>query len=268
MRLGVKRVLRAVHRTVGTVLPVTLLAKRYPGVPGRIHVDDQMLGSDAEDRVRHYVADAQSAMANLDAALRAAGRRWDDVDSCLDLPSGYGRVTRWLAGRLGPSAVTAADADPLAVRFCAAEFGVRPLVVPRNVCGLHLPETYDLVFTGSLLTHLPPDDGWRLLDALVAALAPKGVLVFSTQGESCLRHLDLYGPSFARAAAAYRRSVATDGVAYRNYPGLRGYGITIHAARGLKTGLASRYGGVAALVRFAERGWDEHQDVWAVRRLP
>jgi SAM-dependent methyltransferase len=262
-----KRVLRAVHRSIGPILPPTLLAKRYADVPGRIHVDDQMLASDADDRVRHYVEDAQDALANIDASLGASGRCWSDVATCLDLPSGYGRVTRWLVQRLAPEAVTAADVDPQAVRFCAAEFGVRPLAVPSDVRALRLPGVYDLIFTGSLLTHLPPAEGIALLTALVEALAPRGVLVFSTQGESCLRHLDVYGAHFAHAEAHYRTRLAAEGAAYLDYPGHRGYGITLHAGAALRASLEARFGQTATLVRFAERGWDRHQDVWSLQRL-
>ncbi|MCW5891587.1 MAG: class I SAM-dependent methyltransferase [bacterium] len=268
MHLTLKRALRVVHRVVGPMLPPTLLARRYPGVPGRIHIDDQMLASDAADRVRHYVDDARSAMTNLEESLAACGRRWADVGACLDLPSGYGRVTRWLAQRLDPGAVTAADVDAQAVRFCAAEFGVRPLPVPRDVRALRLPQSYDLVFTGSLLTHLPPEDGYRLLETLIGALASAGLLVFSTQGSSCLRHLDVYGPCFAKAADHYRDGLARDGVAYLDYPRHRDYGITLHRAARLRAVLQDRFADGVELVRYAERGWDAHQDVWSLRRLP
>lgn len=266
MRLGLKRAIRVLNRTVGGGLPPTLLSKRYDGVPGRIHIDDQMLASDADDRVRHYIEDAQSAMTNLAESLAVTGRGWGDVASCLDLPSGYGRVTRWLVQKLDPSIVTAADVDPQAVRFCAAEFGVRPLVVPHDVRALRLPERYDLVFTGSLLTHLPPDDGYSLLDALVDSLLPNGLLVFSTQGESCLRHLEIYGPTFSAASEHYRRSLAAKGVAYLDYPRHRGYGIALHGVETLRATLANRFAGRADVVRYADRGWDQHQDVWSLRR--
>jgi SAM-dependent methyltransferase len=266
MTLFGKRILRAVHRTVGPALPPTLLAKHYAGIPGRIHVDDQMLASDAADRVRHYLDDACDALANLEASLIACGMRWNEVTSCLDLPSGYGRVTRWLAQRLPPHAITAADVDRQAVRFCAAEFGVRPLVAPRDVRALRLPPVYDLVFTGSLLTHLPAAHGLLLVAALVRGLAPGGVLVLTTQGASCLRHLDIYGAHFARAECHYRDGLAVEGVAYLDYPGRRGYGVTLHAESAFRQALLDGFGATVTLARFAPRGWDRHQDVWTLQR--
>src|SRR5262245_53000610 len=113
-----RRLLKGVHRVVGPVLPPRLLAFSHPGIPGRVHVDDQMLRSDAPADLAHYLSDALSAIENMEASLAAAGRTWRDVGSCLDLPSGYGRVTRHLVQRIEARRITACDIDAQAVRFC------------------------------------------------------------------------------------------------------------------------------------------------------
>jgi 2-polyprenyl-3-methyl-5-hydroxy-6-metoxy-1,4-benzoquinol methylase len=122
-----------VNRVAGRWLSPGLLTRQIDGIPGRVHVDDQMYRSDAPEHVRHYVEDAQSAMGNIRESLAAAGRSLDDVQACLDFACGYGRVTRWLVRALPPERVTAADTDRQAVRFCAHEFGVRPLVARRHI---------------------------------------------------------------------------------------------------------------------------------------
>jgi hypothetical protein len=98
-------------------------------------------------------------------------------------------VTRFLIEHVPPSCVTACDLDPQAVRFCAAEFGVKALHSKRNLGDVQFPEPYDLIFVGSLLTHLPDDACLTALQALAQALCANGLLVFTTQGESCLGHL-------------------------------------------------------------------------------
>src|SRR5437016_12247115 len=45
MRPTTRKALKALNRTIGPLLPAGLLARSYP--EGRIHVDDQMLRSDA-----------------------------------------------------------------------------------------------------------------------------------------------------------------------------------------------------------------------------
>jgi hypothetical protein len=62
MTRGVRRALCAVSRTAGPLLPVGVFARPVNGVPGRVHIDDQMYRSDAPEHVRHYVEDAGSAM--------------------------------------------------------------------------------------------------------------------------------------------------------------------------------------------------------------
>jgi SAM-dependent methyltransferase len=254
--------LKAIHRTVGPILPPTLLSRHYPGIPGRVHVDDQMLSSGDERAVRHYLDDARSAMHNLEESLRAAGRGMDDVRACLDFASGYGRVTRHLAQRLGPRRVTACDVDRQAIRFCAREFGVRSLRSRPDVGRIAL-RTYDLIFVGSLLTHLAPDAGLGVLARLVGALDARGLLVFSTQGETCLVHLHWYGEHFRRREGTYRARVARDGACFVPYPDRRDYGITIHARRWVEATMRERFAGRLQLVHYSERGWDDHQDVWS-----
>lgn len=264
----VRRALCAVHRVAGPWLPATTFARRLPGIPGRVHLDDQMLRSDAPEHVRHYLTDAASALDNIDESLHTTGRSLDDVQNCLDLPSGYGRLTRHLVARLSSSRVTVSDVDAQAVRFCVAEFGVDGVVCPSDPTRLRLPRRYDLIFVGSLLTHLPIGVGMTLIERLGDVLEPGGHLIFSTQGTSCLSHLDWYGDEFERASSAMHSGVASDGCAFVPYRGRTDYGIVIHEESWLRLTLAEREGHRLRLVRFASRGWDAHQDMWSFQRLP
>jgi SAM-dependent methyltransferase len=256
------------QRLLRPLLPVTKFARRYPSIPGRVHLADGMLESESPERLQHYLDDGLSAMENIEESLRLVGRTFADVTSCLDLPSGYGRVTRHLSARIEPARITAADVDRVAVRFCAREFGVRALAVPRHPERLRLPQRYDLVFVGSLLTHLQPDSCLVLVEALTKALAPGALLIFSTQGETCLDHLEWYGDDFRAAEATYRADVGRTGVCFRPYRWRRHYGITIHARSYVEHVVAGPLGRYLELVRFKERGWDAHQDVWSCCRRP
>jgi SAM-dependent methyltransferase len=263
----VRKILKAINRTIGRFLPVGLLACSYPGVPGRIHVDDQMLRSEAPYDLAHYVNTGPLTVALVEDVLTAAGRTFADVRSCLLLPCGYGRTVRALVSRLDPGRITCCDVDRQAVRFCAHEFGARPLLSHRNVRRISLPEMYDLIFVGSLLTHLPPPDGVDLLRVLVAALPPSGLLVFTTQGESCLDHLSWYGSKFQAAEGWYRETVRRDGVAYLPYGRKWSYGITIHAESNVRQTMQATFGEAARLIVFKPRAWNDHQDTWAYERL-
>ena len=257
-----RRSLKLVHHAVGSLLAPSAFARRYAEIPGAVHVNDLMLASEAPRHVRHYLDDARSAIENLEQSLAIVGRSWGDVQSCLDLPSGYGRVTRFLIRHVDPGFVTACDVDAQAVAFCMAEFGVNGIVADRDPARTHLGRAYDLMFVGSLLTHLPERGITALLDRLVDRLAPDGLLVFTTQGESCLAHLDWYGERFARLEATYRDAVRTTGTCFVPYPRQPSYGVAIHARSWIAGLVRTRFGDRLHPVRFAERGWDRHQDVW------
>ena len=74
MRPLTLKALKALNRTVGPLLPPGLLARTYP--QGRIHVDDQMLRSEAPEDVRHYF---NTVVKERD------GRAWKDFHDAREL---------------------------------------------------------------------------------------------------------------------------------------------------------------------------------------
>ncbi|MFY9614555.1 MAG: class I SAM-dependent methyltransferase [Candidatus Dormiibacterota bacterium] len=243
------------------MLPDSAMARRYPGINGRLHALD-MLDSKSDAALRHYAATGEEALDHLSAALDAAGSAFNRVQHCLDLPCGYGRVLRWLVTRIDPSAITACDIDARAVRFCSREFGAQPLLSSRDFRAIRFPVPYDLVWVGSLLTHLEPASCLKLLDALDGAMVSHGVLVFTTHGVDCVDLLASYGREFSGLEASFQTSLAEHGTAFKSYAGAADFGITMHDAEALRRTIAVRLPQLR-LIRFARRGWDGHQDVWA-----
>jgi trans-aconitate methyltransferase len=265
MHILLRRALRGLHRATGHLVPPAAFAKSYPGVPGRIHIDDLMLRNDSPEAIRHYLSAGTEAIELMELICGKAGRQLGDIRSFLDFPCGYGRVTRHAIARIPPACITAADVDSQAVRFCAAEFRVKPLVTPRDVRDISLPERYDLVFVGSLLTHLPVEDGIALLRILGNCLHAEGVLIFTTQGETCLEHLQWYGTEFVAAEATYRRLLKEQGACFTPYRRYATYGITLHAQRYLERIVSDIFGSRLESIQFSERGWNGHQDLWSFR---
>lgn len=228
-----------------------------------------MLYDDSEERIANYVQAAQSAMENLEAALATVDRTFEDVRSCLDFGCGYGRVLRLLQQKISPRRITACDVDAAGVRFCAAEFGVKPLVSSWKIREIQLGD-YDLVWSGSVLTHLDGDDGDALLKLLAKSLVPGGVLVFSIHGQYCRDGLaHLYGGLYAGEAEAIRGEVAEQGYSFRVYEGdIFGqfpskYGMTWHDAGQLEERAATLSAGRLRRVYWQPQGWDHHHDVMA-----
>lgn len=260
--------LRDRQSRLGRLLGPRFFSRAYPGVVGRVHIHDSMLQNDSPEEIAHYIGVGNSAMHNIEASLADAGRSFADVRACLDMASGYGRVLRLLQSRIPPRAITVCDIEEEAVRFLAAEFGVTPVLSQKNFRAIRFPGTYDLIWVGSLFTHLEPTAGFELLDLLTSRLNPGGLLIFSTQGESCLDMLSFYGWMFVPLQADFRDKIASAGIAYAAYfpKNDPDYGITLYRRDRLEALMTQKFGSALRFVRFADRGWDNHQDVWAYQK--
>jgi SAM-dependent methyltransferase len=102
----------------------------------------------------------------------------------LDLPCGHGRVLRWLRAHYGYANITACDLDRDGVDFCAAQFGAKPVYSLPDLHQLPFRSQFDLIWVGSLVTHLRRDRWLATLDNLVKWTRECGVIVFTTQGRT------------------------------------------------------------------------------------
>jgi SAM-dependent methyltransferase len=215
---------------------------------------------------RHYYAVGLSALRCLEEALGAAAS--PGVDSLLDLPCGHGRVLRWLTARYPQARLTACDVDDDGVAYCAAAFGASPARSLADFDALDLGARFDLIWCGSLATHLDERRIGQLLAFFRRHLAPRGVLVLTTHGERAAENLRsgrldylLSPPQVASLLEAYSRS----GFGYADYPGEPGYGVSLSSpawvqGRAVEAGLREVWSRPA--------GWDGHQDVFALTPGP
>ncbi len=152
-----------------------------------VHDDDEMLGFALAGRA----GERDSALAEYlwngrwiaDRVLALAAARFGAADRCgrlLDFACGYGRLTRWLAAELGAGRITVSDIVAPAVEFQRATFGVAGFVSTARPQDLAGAGRFDLVWVGSLFTHLPEPAfrGW--LARLAAMVEEGGLLAFTT----------------------------------------------------------------------------------------
>jgi SAM-dependent methyltransferase len=105
-----------------------------------------------------------------------------DAARVLDFGCGWGRMTRMLARDVAPGRLFGCDPDPSILEVCRAN-GV-PAQLARSE---PLPERipfdgpFDLAFAFSVFTHLSEPAHARSLDALHAALAPRGILAVTVR---------------------------------------------------------------------------------------
>ncbi|MBE1427301.1 SAM-dependent methyltransferase [Desulfomicrobium macestii] len=115
----------------------------------------------------------------------------------LDLPSGFGRVTRFIRAAYPCSAIFASDINVQAVRFCS-NFDAIPVYSSGNFIDLKsaIGVEINLVWTGSLITHLPESATIEYFKFISQILTPNGLAIMTSHGESIVDKMTddcLYG---------------------------------------------------------------------------
>ena len=228
-------------------------------------VDDMKAGASAEEE-RKYFEVGRSAIELITDAMMLARRT--DLARILDFPCGGGRVTRHLVRFFPDSEISASDIEREKQAFVVSRYGARPVECPPSFT-TPLPEKYDLIFVGSLFTHLDARLFERALDFFLDGLAAGGILVMT-----------LHGRYTATAVSAGRtgprdivlRTVdkfARTGFAYVEQERTR-YGVSYGASFSAPSWVASliERRAHATLLAYKERAWDNHQDALIVQKLP
>jgi SAM-dependent methyltransferase len=137
----------------------------------------------------------------------------------LDLPCGHGRVLRWLRAHYPYARLTACDLDRSGVDFCAQQFGATPVYSQADLHQLPFTAQFDLIWVGSLVTHLRQDRWLATLDCLVKWTKECGVIVFTTQGRTASSLLARGRRNIAENIdkAALLEEYARTGFAYQRY---------------------------------------------------
>jgi SAM-dependent methyltransferase len=217
------------------------------------------------DDLAGYLATGRSALEVIQLAQASA--RVADFASILDMPSGHGRVLRWLKAAYPQARLSACDILRDGVEYCAATFGATRVHTDGQLPAAAFPSTYDLIWVGSLLTHVDADEWDRLVDLWNELLNPGGLLVVTTHGELVAERMragHLYGypqPGITRALRAYDHA----GFAFlEQHPEQVDYGITLSHPRWVVDRLTRHAD--HRLVFASEARWANHQDVFAVMK--
>ena len=213
-----------------------------------------------------------AALESIDLAMRATGRTgfW----RILDMPSGHGRVLRALKAAFPDAHLSACDIDEDAVAFCARVFGATPIVSREDPAEIELDGPYDLIWCGSLLTHVDAERWPRFLELFREHLSDYGLLLFSAHGRfaaELVRRGKTYGLP-AGSPEALLNGFVRKGFGYAEYAqelkrriDVPTYGVSL-SAPGWVFGQVERQPGLL-VVSYAERAWGDH-DVVACMREP
>ncbi|MCJ9720779.1 class I SAM-dependent methyltransferase [Agrobacterium sp. SHOUNA12C] len=148
----------------------------------QIHPNDDMFTGN----LTHYLsvgkqfADLIVATAKLKSGTKA---------KVLELPCGYGRVTRHLVAALSERQITCADIMKPAVSFCKEQYGVDVILVEEPAEQFqNVPnEAYDVAAMGSLITHFAEPLATSVIKNFVKKVKRGGHVVLTLHGERAYR---------------------------------------------------------------------------------
>jgi SAM-dependent methyltransferase len=210
-----------------------------------------------------------AALRCITAAIEALPKPIE-IMSILDLPCGHGRVLRSLRAAFPDAAITACDILRDGVDFCARTFGATPIYSHEDPRQVDLGREFDLIWCGSLLTHVNPELWSGFFDLFESALAPGGLLVFTTHGRRQAHLIKTGELEFPRLGPERTERLLEEfdrtGFGYQNRHGQDNYGISLSAPSWVCGQLEQRSGW--RLVTCTEMAWNNFQDSYACVRRP
>src|SRR4051812_520170 len=128
-----------------------------------IHPSDGMFKSGREE---HYRRVGEGAAKQIAAILLEQDE--PEPRRILDFGCGFGRVMRHLRAIFPEATIFAADTMLAALDFCSREFRSEPVPSLRDFSKLRLPPDLDLIWAGSVMTHLPETNTRELMSKFVS----------------------------------------------------------------------------------------------------
>jgi hypothetical protein len=183
------------------------------------------------------------------------------------LPSGHGRETRFIKGKYPEANLIACDLEIDAVEFCETVLGCTPLLSNEKFSEVDFPKECDVIWMGSLITHISETRAIELISILIGSLKVGGSLVFSSHGDfvaSILKSGPNYGID-SEGTKELNKDYELFGYGYSNYPGQDNYGISVIKPIWFQNFVSSLT--VSHSISIKERFWDNHHDVIAITLL-
>jgi SAM-dependent methyltransferase len=219
----------------------------------------------------HYFSVGADALRLIVAILTA--NLQDVPRTILDFPCGSGRVTRHLRTFFPDTRLVACDLYDHHVRFCVDVLGAEGVISNENFDEIEFEPEFDLVFCGSLLTHLPEELFRSALRLISRSLTDRGIAIVTLHG----RHSEFvqkHGSKYIddNLYAVVESTLGKTGFGYVDYnPDFRSkfdrqarYGINVIRPHWAMKVVEADH--KTRVLGYVERGWDDHQDVLVISR--
>ncbi|MDO1447621.1 class I SAM-dependent methyltransferase [Rhodocytophaga aerolata] len=223
----------------------------------KIHPKDEMYIKGKED---HYFKVGLSAISCIEKALIVSGVKRESINNILDFPCGYGRVMRFLRAYFPQATIAGSEIDENYLEFCQKEFACLPILSNTDFTRIKFNTKYNLIWCGSLFTHLSKDKFIKLLQVFTHILESDGLLVFTNHGRFSLTALKnrWYGiDKKKRRIVEFGYKFLNYG--YTDYAFSKNYGLSLIKPSWIIKQLEKSTS--LKIIMYLEKGWDNHQDV-------
>lgn len=238
-----------------------LLFAKHRGINKKISPNDLMYKA----AKAHYFTWGLAALKRVQITMDKVGK--PAVNRILDLPCGHGRELRFFLTAFPEAHITACDIDPDGVDFCVKTFGVEGVYSEKDALSIPITEKFDLIWCGSLLTHLDIKDWRKFLQFFNDRLEKGGILIFTTHGHQIIDDfrkeiLDLGIEENDRRRMLEEYDASEFG--YSDYTGQKGIGVSLSSPEWVCEFLKQFPN--LHLIEYTERGWFNYQDTVACIR--
>lgn len=159
------------------------------------------------------------------------------------------------------------DINADGVNYCTKAFDTVGIISKEDPGSINFDNRkFDLIWVGSVLTHLDQKNSRLFFDLLKNHLNEHGILICTFHGRFSVERLNNgvgYGGGLSSLKINFGYRLF--GYGYSNYPNNKNYGISISKPSWVLKELVEPNTDLT-LLYYRERGWDKHQDVLAVTR--
>ena len=231
------------------------------GLITKVAAGDGMNSGDGE----YYLKCGRSALDCINISLNYAIKKPEKLESVLDFACGFGRITRWLLAAFPAARVVGMDVDSNAVEAARTLYNIPVHHIDRDWG--NIPEDrFDLIWVGSLFTHIGEDQSKRLLYLLLKLLKPGGVLATTIHGQYVVGRVTSREKTYNLDEAGVVKML--DEYNQKQY-GFASY--DKHTKYGVSITTPQKFMDLGTSVKlkplvFIDRGWVRHQDFVAFYR--
>jgi SAM-dependent methyltransferase len=207
-----------------------------------------------------YLLGGAGSLRAIERGRQAAGIA--DVRSILDFGCGHGRALRVLRLAYPDARLVGCDVDRDGVEFCRTVLGVEAFVSHPDPREIRVDEHFDVIWAGSVLTHVGADRWPLFLRWFESHLTAPGAAVFTFQSQAARDLIEAGGVDMHLAPGATDALVERfdrEGFAYVDYPAQEGYGVTLSSFAWVRDVVDAATS--LRIVDHAERGWGAHDVV-------